>query len=160
MESNFLKIPILVLLFAVHSSANSQAVSRYCVSSFQISGVNDSVFVCAGQSSAGFNNFPESYIGYLPLDYSLLSVAENENSFNVYPIPAAEKIYIQSNQLLSDFDVVHLIDISGRLIKSFNLNESMINHFGFDISDILPGSYLITIQNGSEVVYNKKIIII
>ncbi|MBK9193308.1 MAG: T9SS type A sorting domain-containing protein [Crocinitomicaceae bacterium] len=159
MKSNYLKTGVFVLLFILHYSARSQTVNRYSVSSFQISGLNDSILFCGGQPSAGFDNSTESFIGYLPLDYSLLAIQEYENIFRIFPVPASEKIYVVFNSNIFKGSELLIHDVSGRIVKSFQLLGLNYNYYEFDISDISEGSYLVSVITDGSMTGSKQIII-
>ncbi|SDQ39181.1 Por secretion system C-terminal sorting domain-containing protein [Chryseobacterium soldanellicola] len=70
---------------------------------------------------------------------------------NVYPNPVVENVYIKSDELKINSKIT-VTDMSGKVVKTF-IGKSD----GYNLSDLSKGAYLITIDNGKEIV-TKKII--
>jgi hypothetical protein len=81
----------------------------------------------------------------------------NSKIIKVFPNPASDLIAIQVGDLVSSDLKVDLYDITGRLIKSNQINAGQTITY-FDIQDIYNGTYLIKISDGSNSI-SKTIII-
>lgn len=75
-----------------------------------------------------------------------------DNSFSIYPNPANDVIYIK-NTNNSIIDFIHLIDLSGKIIKTYKNNTSNL-----DISNVSSGTYLLFIQTSHQKTVKKIII--
>lgn len=160
MGKNLLSLFLFNFVLLVNLNGFSQTVMRFCVSSFQITGVNDSVLFAGGQASAGYSVSPQSFVGYLPLDYSLLDLSQNEVFFNVFPVPCNDKIFLTANTYnVSEITSIAIHDVSGREIKTFNFTSSSNNCVEVDISEFAGGSYILSILHEGVIVESKKIII-
>ena len=81
----------------------------------------------------------------------------NSKIIKVFPNPASDLIAIQVGDLVSSDLKVDLYDITGRLIKSNQINAGQTITY-FDVQDIYNGTYLIKISDGSNSI-SKTIII-
>lgn len=68
---------------------------------------------------------------------------------SIYPNPIFNQFQIKG---LQDNPTIHILDISGSVVKTYSKNERV-----FDISEFTPGTYFICIQSQDEVI-TKKII--
>ncbi len=81
-------------------------------------------------------------------------ISKNKNSFTVYPNPANDKLYLNSNlPVLSEKISYSIMDIFGRKVleNKFNATEYI------DISGLAEGVYFIRIVDGVQVSTNKFI---
>ncbi|MBK8110409.1 MAG: Ig-like domain-containing protein [Saprospiraceae bacterium] len=76
------------------------------------------------------------------------------SSYKVYPVPALDKITIERNQKNWGTLSARLCDLTGRTIKSIELDDQNSEKFELDVSDVLPGLYFLNIEE-----VNYKIII-
>lgn len=81
----------------------------------------------------------------------------NSKIIKIFPNPASDLIAIQVGDLVSSDLKVDLYDITGRLIKSNQINAGQTITY-FDVQDIYNGPYLIKISDGSNSI-SKTIII-
>lgn len=89
-----------------------------------------------------------------------LSVDENNlntKTIAVFPNPASDIIAIQVGDLVSNKLSIELFDITGKLIKSTEINAGQTIAY-FDVQDIYNGTYLVKISDGENSV-NKTIIV-
>ena len=75
-----------------------------------------------------------------------------KNNFTIYPNPVDEIIYVQNPDKL-DIQFIHLMDISGKIIKTYTNQTEQL-----DISTIASGNYLLFIQTSKQKVVKKVII--
>jgi hypothetical protein len=68
---------------------------------------------------------------------------------NVYPNPVVDNVYIKSDDLKNNSKIT-VTDMSGKVLKTF-IGKSD----GYNLSDLSKGAYLITIDDGKEVVTKK-----
>jgi len=87
------------------------------------------------------------------VSYGIFSQQMNE-SFQVFPNPASDVVYIQNEFENRDIDQVELLDLSGKLVKSYNGFPSG----GISVSDIHKGVYLLKITKGKITGYSKLVI--
>jgi hypothetical protein len=84
------------------------------------------------------------------------SVKENEKefSFNIFPNPASDKVFIKSN---ADHDaIIHITDLAGRLISSHALTNS--NILEIETADLSKGMYILNyVSEGKK--SSKKLLI-
>lgn len=85
-----------------------------------------------------------------------VSVKEQENNaaFKLSPNPAYNTLYITMEQPLSASIQVEIYDLAGTLIRSEKLEHSQEE---IDVRELVPGSYLIQVQNGNRQ-YSQKFI--
>ncbi len=74
--------------------------------------------------------------------------------FNIYPNPVSDMAYIQYNFPIPTQMKIDIIDIFGKIIKSFNFNNENqgINQVNLDLSDIGTGFYIakMTLNNKEQ----------
>ena len=86
---------------------------------------------------------------------NLLSTDEeslNDVSVKLFPNPASDILNITSN--VEQFNAVSIVDLNGRLIKSFEVNSNEVNA---NIQDLKPGLYIVNISNDENTVSKKFI---
>lgn len=81
----------------------------------------------------------------------------NNKMIKVFPNPASDLIAIQIGDLVTSDLKIELFDITGRLIKSNQINAGQTITY-FDVQDIYNGTYLVKITDGKDTI-SKKIII-
>lgn len=82
----------------------------------------------------------------------LSSTTFEDDLFNIYPNPADDVIHIK-NTSNTTIDFIHLMDISGKIIQTYNNNPAQL-----DVSAIQSGTYLLFIQTPQQKVVKKVII--
>ena len=89
-----------------------------------------------------------NYRNYLncPLDIDQNLVAENLN-FNIFPNPADEIVYINSNHVGGNLLFLKVHDLTGRLILDVVVSASFI----LDVQSYSLGSYFLTLSSGTEI---------
>jgi hypothetical protein len=109
----------------------------------------------------------EPYDGYL-LDREMLETLTRFNNTQVmtrekpkplslFPIPANDFICFSSMNIPGE-KIVDILDFSGRLQKTFSYYSEGTEMVQLDISDIMPGIYIISVANNGSI-YTDKIII-
>lgn len=78
--------------------------------------------------------------------------SELKKKIKIYPNPAKEKINIEYDDL--SIQIIQLLDISGKIIRTYNSNYQEIN-----IQGIGRGIYLLTVNTGNSNVITQKVII-
>jgi len=97
----------------------------------------------------------QNEIDYL-YSHTLLEINDIEvNNFKIYPNPTKNFINID-NPFNHPISTIKILDISGRIILSFNNNFKKL-----DVGKLHTGTYILQIVDTNDrIVYNKKIIII
>ena len=116
----------------------------------------------------GVSGKPDANVGYtkdsIPVKYSdsakqtttsiLLPANENaDKSVKVYPNPAQDVFYIQSLNPRLDIKAVQIIDIAGKQITGWALNNNQIN-----IANLPKGIYLISITVSDNNIARYKVV--
>ncbi len=83
-------------------------------------------------------------------------VLEETNSITMYPLPARDVLYM--NGLSGKYTKVMIVDMKGRLVKEFTVNEKNQNN-AIDIGDLKNGMYLLKMTGTEASIITKKIII-
>jgi hypothetical protein len=85
---------------------------------------------------------------------STVAISENKDiSFNVYPNPAADKLYIQTSDKINCGLKIRIMDIAGKTVF-----EKLTTTDNIDVSSVPDGLYLINIMNGNSSVTRKFVI--
>ncbi len=113
---------------------------------FKMNG-RDTVFVVDGLPDfyAPLINAGSKVRSLLQVNKSVTSIMENdaESSIEYYPNPARDFLFVFSNKL-SRFSSVKIIDVTGRELKRYNINEVLTgDKMKIDIHDLQYGVYLI-----------------
>jgi len=78
-----------------------------------------------------------------------------QNSYLIFPNPASK--YFEIGEVI-DAKTLRIYDISGKIVKTFNINKNSNNNNSFDISEIENGVYIIELDSESKF-KNQKLII-
>jgi hypothetical protein len=106
--------------------------------------------------------YGEDFPLYLPDENTLHSMwllSENatiENEVEVYPNPANEIVFIKSKLQTTDVGDINLYDISGKLILSQSLKNSLSS---IDVRQFAQGVYYIKVTINNETITNNKLVI-
>lgn len=90
-----------------------------------------------------------------PVVVSLNETRQKNNVFNIYPIPASDYLQIETDP--THIINAELFDIQGQKIKTINLNKT-ISDFKIDISNFKTGTYILTLNTGTELLKEKILI--
>ncbi|MGB4929585.1 MAG: T9SS type A sorting domain-containing protein, partial [Chitinophagales bacterium] len=96
----------------------------------------------------------------LNLPMALSNHELEKNAINLFPNPASDKVYITSDINLSGATIT-IADISGKIIKT-ELTESIstgLNYYQVDISNLIPGIYLMNIIDKSGNISSRKVVV-
>ena len=113
------------------------------------------------------NSVPQSqYESYLFIDdvsvidctVGISEVNDNLSIGKLYPNPARTVVYYEDN--LNDIEkgIIQLQDISGRNLKTYNLNSGT-NRIAIPVSDLAKGMYMVKIKINGRTDENKKLLI-
>lgn len=83
-----------------------------------------------------------------------------ENSVKIYPNPASEYINIDLSNSVSNFKVINLFDISGKLLYSNNLSQVPNQIVSIPLTHFQNGTYLLKLNGINSNTITKKIIIL
>ena len=94
----------------------------------------------------GFNLDREMYESLMKHDITNSKYLKVIDTFKIFPIPAKNELYI-SNKSMNGKTSVQINDITGRLIKIFEIKATENEIIKLDISELKSSLYLITISN-------------
>jgi len=75
----------------------------------------------------------------------------------IYPNPSSDLIAVQLNDLNRENLLIELVDLSGKVVQSTNINPGSTIAY-FDTKTIYAGAYLIRVSNKQQI-FNQKILI-
>ena len=81
------------------------------------------------------------------------NLSDNLNLSKIYPNPFINEIVIDN--LLTDNSIIKLYDMSGRIISTHEAND---NRISINTSELIQGSYLISIEDKNGVIQKKMIV--
>lgn len=81
---------------------------------------------------------------------------EQDNVFTMYPNPAKDIVTLQYD--VTDKATVEVVDVTGRLIHSMDLNSSSGNN-ELNVSAYPAGVYLVLVKQGAAVVSSSKLVV-
>lgn len=115
-------------------------------------------FVAANGNGAnsGDQVFLTSLLIQENLTAGIMDMANNADSWIVYPNPAADKISIESLDVTAEMKSIDLYDITGKRLKSINY-ETFAQTQSLDIADLPSGVYVLNIQTDKSVITKKFI---
>lgn len=131
----------LTYILTGYSVAASINLTPYATANFQMRFVYDDV----GDYSFGV------VVDDITITAGVLGTSEMAmaNQIQVYPNPIKDDLYIQSDLMKPDSEVI-VLDVSGRKVKSF-----IGQYEKYDLSDLPKGNYLIQINNKKEIISKK-----
>ncbi len=94
--------------------------------------------------------FPEGAFRTTTLDFTGIEETA-ENTFNLYPNPASTMLTIEST-VNSPQTIVNILNVQGQEVLQTTLN---IKHQTLNISNLSPGIYFLTLDNGEQMVSRK-----
>lgn len=106
---------------------------------------------------ADFGSFIHYQFVYADLSY-ILEEEANRIYFDVYPNPNDGNFKLNLNFDPESQSEISVMDIYGRLVRTFKMSELESNSFNIDLSDLNKGIYFINIQSG-RVNQTQKLVI-
>jgi hypothetical protein len=107
-------------------------------------------------------NWKDNSLNYAPvidsvfhcdtLTTSIIDYEDQLTDFDIFPNPIRETANITLNEL--NAEKLELIDMNGRLIKSFPANEKELN-----FSDVSNGVYFVRVTTTTQEQYSKKVVV-
>ena len=85
---------------------------------------------------------------------SVSQVDVNALNISLFPNPASDLIAIQVNGLTTTDLTIELIDLSGKVVKTAQINKGQTISY-FDVQAVYEGSYVIKISNGDSFSVHK-----
>jgi hypothetical protein len=95
---------------------------------------------------------PSDSVFYCDTLTSLLERKNERIDFDVFPNPINETANISLKEL--NAEKVELIDLSGRLVKSFSAKEKVLN-----FSDVSNGVYFVRVSTTTQEQFSKKVVV-
>ena len=88
--------------------------------------------------------------------WGTLSIEDNnEQNFTIYPNPATDTVGVSSSDFQKSFSVV-IYSLTGKIIKEVS---SIKTHQSMDVSSLVSGMYILTIESPEKVITTQKLII-
>ncbi len=87
--------------------------------------------------------------------YNGLNESFDKPNFELYPNPAKSTIHIRMHNSGNEKSEIAILDLQGRIIKSFTDTEILITQ---DISDLNSGIYFIQVRSGEQVIQQKLVV--
>ena len=117
----------------------------------KITGVPNSADVLIDNMSWGvwFTN------GSRALPTSTEDIVEEDNSLQVFPVPAQDILFVTLDSPSDEKYLLELRDVNGKAILNEALENHDLNGHRIDVSGLIPGLYLITINSDSGQVSKK-----
>jgi len=87
--------------------------------------------------------------------------ADESFAFDAFPNPASANIFVSITVKQSLTYSVQLVDVSGKCMKDFSVQEIFPGHekrYELDVADISPGVYFLQVKS-DERIATKKIIV-
>jgi len=107
-------------------------------------------------SNSGDQVFLTSLLIQENLTAGIMDIANNADSWIVYPNPASDNINIESLDVRAEIKSLDLYDITGKRLKSISY-ETFSQTQNFDIADLPSGVYVLNIQTDKSVITKKFI---
>jgi hypothetical protein len=86
------------------------------------------------------------------LDLTFTFVNElGENDLQMWPNPANQEVQVTWNGLAAD--MIEVYDVAGKRVASFNRKTR------FDVSNWAPGSYMIRLRNGNQMIQKRLMVV-
>lgn len=82
-----------------------------------------------------------------------------ESAFKIYPNPSTDYFKIEGTAHTEAGARLEIIDIAGRLIKSFEMNNADGSNSSYDVSLIAAGVYTVKVRSGKKVSFADRLII-
>ncbi len=142
----------------VSISGAAQSIGKWTVSATSAAAANDSIIVVGGQAGSGMSTSPSSFSGFLPLNYSLLSLPEFGLEFVVYPNPTNDYIIVRFLNTESGAYTAKIYDQIGTLVLSDQLYSNSSSSLLLDLNSLSTGTYLLVLEFDQKVVGSHSII--
>ncbi len=85
----------------------------------------------------------------------IVSTPETEavNDFTIYPIPAKDRLWIETAETGMQYAKIRIVNLMGRVVKTATGIESAIS-----ISDLPQGLYVLSVEKDNKVVFRQKFV--
>ena len=98
-------------------------------------------------------------VEFVPSVVTGLSVPDNpELTFDVFPVPARDRLWVRTSVVDAGMGEVSLINMSGQLIRSQRVNLGQSQNVAVDIAGIQPGVYFVRLTLGSSIAVRQVIV--
>ncbi|HLG33931.1 MAG TPA: choice-of-anchor V domain-containing protein [Bacteroidia bacterium] len=120
-------------------------------------------FNCANNnnSNSGDQIFLSTLVVTEDITSSMSQPADESFAFDAFPNPASANIFVSITVKQSLTYSVQLVDVSGKCMKDFSVQEIFPGHekrYELDVADISPGVYFLQVKS-DERIATKKIIV-
>ena len=124
----------------VDVSGNFNEVYYANTTTFTDNGANTTKQKCLSGMNFDYSQAPTSGCDI----YAGVEKMVEENTFNIYPVPASSYLYIQSSQ--SDLSVISIYSMDGKKLRLVRPSGTLTK---LDVQDLLPGMYLVEWKNAN-----------
>ena len=92
-----------------------------------------------------------TYLLSLQISRTALSIEENDNiSFNIYPNPANETVWVETN-VSFEKGTIELLNTLGQVVTKHTVNQQS-KKYNLDVSNIPSGIYFVKYTTGNKIV--------
>lgn len=158
--TNYLELPVADYIIDLTDAMGSTTIASYTapLQTLNLSGVALSVLVSGFVNPSNNSNGPAfglyaalptgGALVQLPVFNSIASLGKVVKEMNIYPNPAADKVYFSTN--FNDVKIT-VSDITGRVLY----NSANFSGNSLDISGFSSGVYILTAESSQEVYLSK-----
>ena len=159
-------IPIMVQEFGVHNETPHKVAVDFLAdlsSFFRENNLGWALWNLTGSFgilNSSRSDCPYEYYQGYQLDRDMLdaltksgttnnTALKNQNTFKLYPVPAKDKLFLYTEDL-SGTAKIEIWDITGRNLKTFNIEVEERNNTSINISGLKSGMYLLSVTGRSK----------
>ena len=157
MPNFILRTTLLLLSILTLSALHAQSVERNSYAVFSPIAPNDTLLLAGGQIMTGESESPLINHGYYPLNYTLLTINENEltDAYSIYPNPFSNAFLITWTNPEFLVITVEVYSVNGALLERINTSES---HIEILAEKWASGLYYVRGITTQGTVFNEKLI--
>ena len=127
-------------------------------------GVPDPITAPSGKMflafSTNYSGTADGWTAYYETDLVRVPDMQAEDNISIYPNPASDLISIRFDGTSYSRGIVYLTDLSGKVLLSRKIDNKDDHQFELDVNSINPGMYILIFENGSNICFYRKVVII
>jgi hypothetical protein len=110
--------------------------------------------------STNYSGTADGWTAYYETDLVRVPDMQAEDNISIYPNPASDLISIRFDGTSYSRGIVYLTDLSGKVLLSRKIDNKNDHQFELDVNSINPGMYILIFENGSNICFYRKVVII